>query len=76
MNIKLVNPERKNRVKKEYLAPEAEKIQFDYTEAVVASGLGDSRHDAAPGPGVFHVCGACWEYDSWIDSTGKCKGHY
>lgn len=62
-------------MKKEYLAPEAEKIMFNYTEAVVASSLGDTRHDAAPGPGVHWVCDTCWELDSWIDATGKCKEH-
>ena len=70
-------------MKKEYITPEAEKIVFDYTESVTAStfgscddSLGSSRHDAAPGPGVHWVCDTCWEYDSWIDSTGMCQGHY
>ena len=68
-------------MKKEYITPEAEKLTFDYAETVYgcvgsASGLGDSRHDAAPGPGVHHVCAVCWEKDSWIDETGMCKGHY
>ena len=66
-------------MKREYMTPEAEKMTFDYTESVVAStadGLGDSRHDAAPGPGVHWVCAKCWEYDNWIDQTGMCQGHY
>lgn len=63
-------------MKKDYATPEAEKIEFDYSEAVVASSLGDSRHDAAPGPDVHWVCAKCWQYDSWIDSTGMCQGHY
>ncbi len=65
-------------MKKKYATPEAEKIEFNYSEDVVAcSGpLGDSRHDAAPGPNVHWVCATCWEYDSWIDSTGMCQGHY
>ncbi len=63
-------------MKKEYLKPEAAKMEFNYTESVVASGLGDARHDAGPGPGVYWVCQKCYQLDSWIDETGKCKGHY
>lgn len=67
-------------MKKEYSTPEAEKITFDYAETVYgcsnSNELGNSRHDAAPGPGVHWVCAKCWEYDSWIDSTGMCQGHY
>lgn len=63
-------------MKKEYSAPKAEKIEFSYNEEVVACiSQTYTRHDAAPGSGGW-VCPSCWEYDSWIDETGKCKGHY
>ena len=68
-------------MKKQYTTPEAEKVTFDYADSVTASyssdaELGDARADAAPGPDVHWVCAKCWQYDSWIDETGMCKGHY
>ena len=62
-------------MKKEYSVPEAEKIEFNYTETVVAShfGCGDQLNNAAPGSGGW-VCPACDEKSFWIDAaTGKCK---
>ena len=65
-------------MKKEYVSPAAEKVEFNYIESVAAcsgnEGVGNTSRNALPGSGGW-VC-PCYEYDSWIDETGMCKGHY
>ena len=64
-------------MKRDYSAPKAEKIEFDYIESVVACpSYVNVPVNAAPGPGVYYACVKCYTYDNWLDSTGKCKGHY
>ena len=61
-------------MKKEYETPTAEKVEFDYSETVVASSNcsnpADVYNNAAPGSGGW-VC-PC-DSQSWWVENGQCK---
>lgn len=55
-------------MKKEYVAPSAEKLTFDYTESVVASGSGSDNQEKQEqdehqhqGPTYFAWWPVCWK---------------
>lgn len=63
-------------MKREYDSPRAEKVDFDYTETVVASnGNGEVYNNDAPGSGGWICeCNNSWHEGSWGDN---CKnGEY
>ena len=57
-------------MKKDYSAPKAEKIEFNYSESVVACMSNDVRNSALPGSGGW-VC-ACEAESYWMEN-GVCK---
>ena len=64
-------------MKKQYVSPAAEKVEFDYTETVVASkncfnpgSPTNTYNNAAPGSGGW-VC-SCDDQSWWIEN-GVCK---
>ena len=54
-------------MKKEYLAPAAEKLEFNYTETVVASnGQASEKHDVDD---QYHLCPCTTYYaEGWGDN--------
>ena len=56
-------------MKKDYITPAAEKVEFDYTETVVASNYGDTIATNPPGSGSWECfCNNTWHAGSWGDN--------
>ncbi len=61
-------------MKKTYSAPEVEKIEYNYSEAVLACSPDNTINNMPETLGSYSHCQGCDEKNNWIDAaTGVCK---
>lgn len=61
-------------MKKTYFAPDAEKIEYNYSEAVVACSPDNTLNEMPETLGSYRHCQGCDEKNWHIDAaTGICK---